>query len=108
MKLGQLDLADSLLQLSIKSDPSFAPAHVGFSELWLRKGDLNKSAESATRAVQMDEDFRSWWNGLNDIRNNIQNGRRYIQEGQYEQAINEYLTISKNFHIFQKLNSTLV
>ena len=100
MKLGQLDSADSLLQLSIKADPSFAPAHVGFSELWLRKGDLNKSAESATRAVEMDEDFRSWWNGLNDIRNNIQNGRRYIQEGRYEEAINEYSIISDKFPYF--------
>ena len=100
MKLGQLDSADSLLQLSIEADPSFAPAHVGFSELWLRKGDLNKSAESATRAVEMDEDFRSWWNGLNDIRNNIQNGRRYIQEGRYDEAINEYSIISDKFPYF--------
>ena len=30
------------------------------------QGDLNKANASATKAVQMDEEFRSWWNGLNE------------------------------------------
>ncbi len=64
MSKGDLVIADSLLKESLKVDPSFAPAHIGFSELWLRKGDLNKANASATKAVQMDEEFRSWWNGL--------------------------------------------
>ena len=42
MSKGDLVIADSLLKESLKVDPSFAPAHIGFSELWLRKGDLNK------------------------------------------------------------------
>ena len=58
MKIGELKLADSLLNESLEIDPSFAPAHVGFSELWLRKGDLVKANESATKAVQMDEDLQ--------------------------------------------------
>ena len=74
MAIGELSVADSLLKQSLRIDPSFAPAHIGISELWLRKGDLNKANASATQAVQMDEDFRPWWNGLNDIRNKIQNG----------------------------------
>ena len=43
MSKGDLVIADSLLKESLKVDPSFAPAHIGFSELWLRKGDLNKA-----------------------------------------------------------------
>ena len=35
MKTGELEAADSLLKESLKIDPSFAPAHIGFSELWL-------------------------------------------------------------------------
>ena len=42
MAEGDLAIADSLLKESLKIDPSFAPAHIGFSELWLRKGDLKK------------------------------------------------------------------
>ena len=30
-------------------------------------------------AVRIDEDFRSWWNGLNDIRSKIQKGRMSVQ-----------------------------
>ena len=38
MAKGDLVIADSLLKESLRSRPSFAPAHIGFSELWLRKG----------------------------------------------------------------------
>ena len=100
MKIGELNSADSLLQESLKIDPSFAPAQIGFSELWLRKGDLVKANESATKAVQMDEDFRSWWNGLNDIRNKIQTGKRYVQQGKYEEAMQEYESIAEKYPYF--------
>ncbi len=100
MKKGEFDKADSLLRESLKVDPSFAPAHIGFSELWLRKGDLVKSNESATKAVQMDEEFRSWWNGLNDIRTRIQNGKRNVQQGQFDVAIQEYQAIVEKFPYF--------
>ena len=100
MKIGELKSADSLLTESLKIDPSFAPAHVGFSELWLRKGDLVKANESATKAVQMDEDFRSWWNGLNDIRNRIQNGKRNVQQSQFDSAIQEYEAITEKYPYF--------
>ena len=100
MKMGELEQADSLLKESLKIDPSFAPAHIGFSELWLRKGDLVKANESATKAVQMDEEFRSWWNGLNDIRTRIQNGKRNVQQGQFDVAMQEYEAIVDKFPYF--------
>jgi tetratricopeptide (TPR) repeat protein len=100
MKIGELKSADDLLQESLKNDPSFAPAHIGFSELWLRKGDLVKANESATKAVQMDEDFRLWWNGLNDIRNKIQTGKRYVQQGEYQIAMQEYKAIAEKYPYF--------
>ena len=100
MKTGELEHADSLLKESLKIDPSFAPAHIGFSKLWLRKGDLVKANESATKAVQMDEEFRSWWNGLNDIRTRIQNGKRNVQQGQFDVAMQEYQAIVDKFPYF--------
>ena len=39
------------------------------------------------------EDFREWWNGLNEIRNKIQNGKRNVQQGQYDDAMIEYESI---------------
>ncbi len=100
MKNSELDQADSLLKESLRIDPSFAPAHIGFSELWLRKGDLIKANASATKAVQMDEEFRSWWNGLNDIRTRIQNGKRNVQQGQFDVAMQEYQAILDKFPYF--------
>tara|TARA_B100000424_G_scaffold271564_1_gene274886 strand:- start:1667 stop:2965 length:1299 start_codon:yes stop_codon:yes gene_type:complete len=100
MSLGEFEEADNLLRESLKIDPTFAPSHIGFSELWLRKGDLVKANESATKAVQMDEDFRSWWNSLNDIRTRIQNGKRNVQQGQFDIAMQEYQAISDKFPYF--------
>ena len=68
--------------------------------MWLRKGDLNKANASATQAVQMDEDFRSWWNGLNDIRNKIQNGKRNVQQGKFDAAMKEYQSIADKYPYF--------
>ena len=100
MAVGELSLADSLLKESLRIDPSFAPAHISISELWLRKGDLNKANASATQAVQMDEDFRSWWNGLNDIRNKIQNGKQNVQQGRFDAAMKEYKSIADKYPYF--------
>ncbi len=100
LKIGDLKLAESLLQQALDIDPSFAPAHVGFSELWLRRGDLVKANEYATMAVRIDEDFRSWWDGLNEIRSKIQKGRMSVQKGKYDTAMQEYHTIVEKYPYF--------
>ena len=103
LKIGELKLAESLLQQALDIDPSFAPAHVGFSELWLRRGDLVKANEYATMAVRIDEDFRSWWDGLNDIRSKIQKGRMSVQKGKYDTAMQEYQTIVEKYPYFPEV-----
>ena len=100
LKIGELKSAESFLQQALDIDPSFAPARVGFSELWLRRGDLVKANEYATMAVRIDEDFRSWWNGLNEIRSKIQRGRMSIQKGDYDTAMQEYQTVAKEYPYF--------
>jgi len=100
LKIGELKSAESLLQQALDIDPSFAPARVGFSELWLRRGDLVKANEYATMAVRIDEDFRSWWDGLNKIRSEIQKGRMSVQEGKYDSAMQEYQTVAEKYPYF--------
>ena len=100
LKVGELKSAESLLQKALNIDPFFAPARVGFSELWLRRGDLVKANEYATMAVRIDEDFRSWWDDLNEIRSKIQKGRMSIQKGEYDTAIQEYQTLAEKHPYF--------
>jgi len=95
MKEGSILEAESLFDQALKIDPTFAPAHVGLSECWLHKGDLNKANEHAIKAVQMDEEFRTWSDALNDIRNRIQNGKRNVQHGLYDEALKDYNAILK-------------
>ena len=68
IKSSDLESAEILLQKVLDVDPSFAPARIAFSKIWLRKGDLSKANEYATLAVRIDEDFRPWWEKLNEIR----------------------------------------
>ena len=100
LKIGELKSAESLLQQALDIDPSFAPAHVGFSELWIRRGDIVKANEYATMAVRIDEDFRSWWDGLNDIRSKIQKGRMSVQKGKYDTAMQEYQSVAEKYPYF--------
>ena len=53
LEIGELKSAESLLQQALDIDPSFAPARVGFSELWLRRGELVKANEYSTMAVRI-------------------------------------------------------
>ena len=103
LKIGELKSAESLLQQALDIDPSFAPAHVGFSKLWIRRGDIVKANEYATMAVRIDEDFRSWWDGLNEIRSKIQKGRMSVQKGKYDTAMQEYQTIVEKYPYFPEV-----
>jgi TolA-binding protein len=51
-------------------------------------------------AVRIDEDFRSWWDGLNEIRRKIQKGRMSVQKGKYDTAMQEYQTIVEKYPYF--------
>ena len=96
LKIGELKSAESLLQQALDIDPSFAPARVGFSKLWLRRGDLVKANEYATLAVLIDEDFRPWWDELNYIRTKVQLGRQKTQKADYENKYLDFSSIIKN------------
>tara|TARA_Y100001970_G_C13947640_1_gene706543 strand:+ start:309 stop:629 length:321 start_codon:yes stop_codon:yes gene_type:complete len=74
IKSNVLESAKTLLQNVLDVDPSFAPARIAFSKIWLRKGNLSKANEYAILAVRIDEDLRPWWEKLNKIRVGIQNG----------------------------------
>ena len=93
MSTGELALAEKSLKLALQTDPSFAPAMQSLSKLALHRGDLATANQYSNQAVQADEDFRDWSNKITNITEGIQNGRRNIQQGLYEDAMKEYSTI---------------
>ena len=95
IKSSDLVSAENLLQNVLDVDPSYAPARISFSKLWLRKGNLSKANEYATMAARIDEDFRPWWEELNEIRSGIENGQKYFQQSNFDKAFDEYESISK-------------
>ena len=99
---SELESAETLLQDVLDVDPSFAPARIAFSKIWLRKGDLSKANEYATLAVRIDEDFRPWWEKLNEIRAGIQNGQKYAGQSNFDKAFSEYKAISEKYPYFSQ------
>ena len=93
MASGELALAEESLQAALQADPSFAPALRALSKLALHRGDLATANQYSNQAVQADEDFRDWSNKITKITERIQNGRRNIQQGLYDEAMKEYSVI---------------
>ena len=102
IKSNDLVSAENLLKNVLDIDPSFAPARVALSKIWLRKGDLSKANEYANLAVRIDEDFRPWWEKLNEIRASIQNGQKYVQQSDFDKAFDEYEAISEKFPYYSQ------
>ena len=102
IKSNDLVSAENLLKNVLDLDPSFAPARVALSKIWLRKGDLSKANEYANLAVRIDEDFRPWWEKLNEIRAGIQNGQKYVQQSDFDKAFDEYEAISEKFPYYSQ------
>ena len=102
IKSNDLVAAENLLKNVLDIDPSFAPARVALSKIWLRKGDLSKANEYANLAVRIDEDFRPWWEKLNEIRAGIQNGQKYVQQSDFDRAFDEYEAISEKFPYYSQ------
>ena len=102
IKSNDLVSAENLLKNVLDIDPSFAPARVALSKIWLRKGDLSKANEYANLAVRIDEDFRPWWEKLNEIRAGIQNGQKYVQQSDFDRAFDEYEAISEKFPYYSQ------
>jgi len=102
IKSNDLVSAETLLQDVLDVDPSFAPARVALSKIWLRKGDLSKANEYANLAVRIDEDFRPWWEKLNEIRAGIQNGQKYVHQSDFDKAFDEYEAISEKFPYYSQ------
>jgi len=104
IKSNDLVLAENLLINVLDSDPSFAPARVALSKIWLRKGDLSKANEYATLAVRIDEDFRPWWENLDEMRAGIQNAQKYLRQSDFDKAFDEYEAISEKYPYFSQVH----
>ena len=92
-----MNIQKEILQKILEIDPSYAPARVAYSKLWLRRADISKANEYATLAVRIDEKLRPWWDELNDIRLKIQLGRQSVQQSDHENAMRVYEAIAKQY-----------
>ena len=103
LKAGALKEAELTLEKILEIDPSYAPAHVTFSKLWLQRADLSRANEYATLAVRIDEDFRPWWDELNEIKKKIHSGRQKAQQADYKNAMREYESIVEKYPYYPEL-----
>ena len=90
---GYIDSSDKIFKMCLDLDNSFAPAYIGISKNWLSKGDFKKAKELATKAVQIDEDLRSWWNELNEINNKMQSASQSVKLKKFDESIAIYESI---------------
>ena len=102
MKIGELKSADSLLNESLKIDPSFAPAVVAQSKVWLRKGEINKAIPLAENAVNLDGEFRPWAIELDAINKMMMNAMSAYKQGNTDLAFNELQSLIEKYPYFSQ------
>ena len=103
ISVGKLDEADLILNEILKKDPSYAPAYVSLSKLWLLKANMRKASENANLAVRIDEDFRSWWDDLNDIRKKIEIGTSNVKNQNYVDAEKIFSSLIQEFPAYPEM-----
>ena len=103
ISVGRLVEAELILNKVLKNDPSFAPAYVLFSKLWLQKADMRKASENANFAVRIDEDFRPWWDELNEIRTKIQIGTSNVKKQNYAVAEGIFLDLIQKYPVYPEM-----
>ena len=89
-----IDTTISLFMDSLKNDSSNARAYYGLSKLFFRTGDLKKANEYAVEAVQLQQEFKSWWNQLDAVREYINEGNKNFQQDLFDEAIRTYNKIT--------------
>ena len=102
MEIGDLKSADSLLQASLNVDQSFAPAVVSQSKIWLRKGEINKAIPLAEKAVNLDEEFRSWVKELESINRAMVNAMSTLKQGNTDLAFTEFQSLTEKYPYYSQ------
>ena len=83
ISFGKFIEAELVLDKILKRDPSYVPANVLFSKLLLLTVEMKKASNSSNLAIRIDEDFRPWWDELNNIRKKIQVGTSNVKIQNY-------------------------
>ena len=104
ISVGKLAEAELILNEILKKDPSYAPAYLSFSKIWMLKADIRKATENANIAVRIDEDFRPWWDDLNDIRKKIQIGTSNVKNQNYVVAEEIFSALIKEFPAYPEVH----
>lgn len=103
ISVGKLAEAELILNNVLKKDPSYAPAYVAFSEIYLLRADMKKASESAGFAVRIDEEFRPWWDELNNIRKKIQIGTSNVKKQNYAAAEEIFLGLIQEYRSYPEI-----
>ena len=94
---NEINEAEAKLNKILSIDPSYAPGYVSFSKIWLCRANINKATEHANLAVRIDEDFRSWWDEINNFRTKIKTGTSNVHKKNYKSAIEIFSSLSRKY-----------
>ena len=75
----------------------------GLSKLFFRTGNLKKANEYAVEAVQLQQEFKSWWNQL-DATKYINEGKENFQQGLFDEATGPVTNHQLLIRVFPGLN----
>ena len=100
LKDGNLSSAISSFTSALDMDPTFAPANIGLARASVRKGDLKGARENFIAAIEAEpenKDFRSEYEQMSELVTLMSKGKRSMQSGDVEQALESFRIASEKF-----------
>ena len=88
---------------AIKLDPTYAPAIFQIALSYLRLGEMDKTREYITQAIEADQEnqeYRESFDEINEINTGMNDGNRAYRSGLYDDAITSYQHVLDKFPFF--------
>ena len=110
MDNNDLEGAKIALEQSLKADPTFAPAMILLSKVFLRMGDMTKTQEFIRNAIDADpenQEYRNEFERLNEINTLMADGQRNLQNGDLAAAYESYRIVLEKFPFFSEADYSM-
>ncbi len=102
---NDLERAKMVLEQALQADPTFAPAMILLSKVYLRMGNMDSTKKYINNAIETDlenQEYRDEFDRLNEINTLMADGKRNFQNGELKNAYDSYRIVLEKFPFFAK------
>lgn len=100
---GDIDQAETLFLKALEMDPTYTPAMMGLTTVYLHRGDMKSTQKYIRQAIETEPDnmeYREEFDRINEINTLMNDGIRSMKYGDLQQAFETYQLVFEKFPFF--------